>query len=349
MIFPIAISLRLRVSRGLPRRAIKRLRGSGRRPPIWRLRPSTFRRAIKRLPGSGQRRSVIGRCQRGALLLSGFAALVATPAFGGPADRFADVEIKAIPVADGISMLEGAGGNIAVSVGPDGVLMVDDQFAPLSERIAAAIDQLGGGLPVFVINTHYHGDHVGGNPFFAGAGTILAQDNVRRRLLGGDAPADGLPTITFRDRLRLFFNGDEVVVAHLPRGHTDGDALVWFKKAGVIHLGDLLFNGRFPYVDLAGGGSVDGLLANLRKVRKQLPEDIRIIPGHGPLAGIAELEEAIAVIRETQAMVRAAVAEGALEELKQRGFGRWEDWGSGFISEQRWIDIIAQSDAAKDG
>lgn len=307
-----------------------------------------LRCAIQRLLGSGWQPSLMRRCRRDALLLSGLGVLAAAPAFGGPANRFAEVEIKAIPVTEGISMLEGAGGNIAVSIGPDGALMVDDQFAPLSERIAAAIHRLGGDLPVFVINTHYHGDHVGGNPFFARAGTILAQDNVRRRLLGGDAPADGLPTITFRDRLRLFFNGDEVMVLHLPRGHTDGDALVWFKKAGVIHLGDLLFNGRFPYVDLAGGGSVDGLLANLRKVLEQLPEDIRIIPGHGPLAGISELEEAIDVIQETQAVVRQAVAEGALEELKQRGFGRWEDWGSGFISEQRWIDIIVQNDATKD-
>ena len=274
-------------------------------------------------------------------------ALASAPSFGGPGERFADVEIKTIPVTEGISMLEGVGGNIGVSVGPDGVLMVDDQFAPLSERIAAAIDRLGGGLPTYVINTHYHGDHVGGNAFFGREGAVLAHDNVRVRLIAGETPADALPIITFRERLRLFFNGDEVVVLHLPRSHTDGDAVVWFKKAGVIHLGDMLFNGRFPFVDVAGGGSVDGLIANLRKMLRRLPEDIRVIPGHGPLAGIAEVREAIDVIEESQAMVRAAVAEGALEELKQNGFGRWQDWGSGIISEQRWIEIIVESDAAK--
>lgn len=292
--------------------------------------------------------------RRGAAALAMLLALASaplapasTPTFGGPGERFADVEIKTIPVAEGIHMLEGVGGNIAVSVGPDGVLMVDDQFAPLSERIAAAIDRLGGGLPTYVINTHHHGDHVGGNAFFGREGAILAHDNVRARLIAGEAPAEELPIITFRERLRLFFNGDEVVVLHLPPSHTDGDVVVWFKKAGVIHLGDLLFNGRFPFVDVEGGGSVDGLIANLREMLGWLPEDIRVIPGHGPLAGTAEVREALNVIEQSQAMVRAAVAEGALEELKQNGFGRWQDWGSDIISEQRWIEIILESDAAK--
>ena len=292
--------------------------------------------------------------RRGAMALAMLLALASaplapasTPTFGGPGERFADVEIKTIPVAEGIHMLEGVGGNIAVSVGPDGVLMVDDQFAPLSERIAAAIDRLGGGLPTYVINTHHHGDHVGGNAFFGREGAILAHDNVRARLIAGEAPAEELPIITFRERLRLFFNGDEVVVLHLPPSHTDGDVVVWFKKAGVIHLGDLLFNGRFPFVDVEGGGSVDGLIANLREMLGWLPEDTRVIPGHGPLAGTAEVREALNVIEESQAMVRAAVAEGALEELKQNGFGRWQDWGSDIISEQRWIEIILESDAAK--
>ena len=271
-------------------------------------------------------------------------AAVGNAAFAGPADRFAAVEVTATAVQGSVHMLEGAGGNIGVSVGSDGTLIVDNQFLPLAERIVAAIAGVGGALPSFVLNTHFHGDHTGGNPFFGRSGAILAHDNVRVRLAGSGVPAVGLPTITYNDRLRLHFNGDEIDVVHLPRGHTDGDSLVWFKNSGVAHMGDHFFNGRFPFVDVLGGGSVDGLLDNLRQAIDMLPGDTRVIPGHGPLAGIADIETAIEVIEASQAVVRKAVAAGTLEALKRDGFGRWSEWGSGFISEERWIAIVVQSD-----
>lgn len=271
-------------------------------------------------------------------------AAVGNAAFAGPADRFAAVEVTATAVQGSVHMLEGAGGNIGVSVGSDGTLIVDNQFLPLAERIVAAIAGVGGALPSFVLNTHFHGDHTGGNPFFGRSGVILAHDNVRVRLAGSGVPAVGLPTITYNDRLRLHFNGDEIDVVHLPRGHTDGDSLVWFKNSGVAHMGDHFFNGRFPFVDVLGGGSVDGLLDNLRQAIDMLPGDTRVIPGHGPLAGIADIETAIEVIEASQAVVRKAVAAGTLEALKRDGFGRWGEWGSGFISEERWIAIVVQSD-----
>ena len=263
-----------------------------------------------------------------------------------PADPFADVEIKALPVAGSVYMLEGRGGNIGVSIGDDGVLMIDDQFAPLSERIAAAIEGLGGGPPTFILNTHYHGDHTGANAYFGRTGTIIAHENVRVRLVAGDMAPAGLPVVTFDDRVRLRFNGERVDVIHLPHGHADGDSVVWFQGVGVLHMGDHFFNGRFPYVDVPSGGSVDGLLANLTTVLDMIPSDTRIIPGHGPLADVDDLREYVGVIRESRAIVREALANGTLDALRRDGFGRWEEWGSGFISTERWIAILLESDAA---
>ena len=265
-------------------------------------------------------------------------------ALAEPADPFGNVEIKATHVAGPVHMLEGAGGNIGVSVGDDGVLIIDDQFAPLAERIEVAIAKLGGDLPRFVLNTHFHGDHTGGNAHFGRSGVIVAHENVRGRLAAGGAPTAALPVLTYRDRVRLHFNGGDIDVIHLPSGHTDGDSVVWFRKAGVIHMGDHFFSGRFPFVDVASGGSVAGLVANIEAVLGMIPADTRVIPGHGPLGGVAELREALGVIRDSAAVVREAIGNGTLGDLKRDGFGRWPEWGSGFISEGRWISIVEQSE-----
>lgn len=261
-------------------------------------------------------------------------------------DRFAAVAIKATPVAGSVFVLEGAGGNIGVSIGEDGTLIIDDQFAPLAPRIATALGELGGAAPKLVLNTHHHGDHTGGNAYFGTDGTIIAHVNVRDRLLAGGMAAAGLPVLTFEDRLRLHFNGDEVEVIHLPRGHTDGDAVVWFKESGVVHMGDHFFNARFPFVDVAAGGSVDGLVGNIERVLDMIPPATRVIPGHGALATVEDLKAALAVVQESQATVRAAQAAGTLDALKRDGFGRWESWGSGFIDTANWIDIVVASDGA---
>ena len=283
---------------------------------------------------------------RNAILIS--AALAVAFACGnalaGPADPFGNVEIKTTHVAGPVHMLEGAGGNIGVSVGDDGVLIIDDQFAPLAERIEVAIAKLGGDLPRFVLNTHFHGDHTGGNAHFGRSGVIVAHENVRVRLVSGGAPTAALPVLTYRDRVRLHFNGGDIDVIHLPSGHTDGDSVVWFRKAGVIHMGDHFFSGRFPFVDVASGGSVAGLVANIEAVLGMIPADTRVIPGHGPLGGVAELREALGVIRDSAAVVREAIGNGTLGDLKRDGFGRWPEWGSGFISEGRWISIVEQSE-----
>ena len=269
---------------------------------------------------------------------------LSTTNWAGEADRFADVEVTSQHVGGTVHMLVGAGGNIAVSVGDDGTLIVDDQFAPLAGRIQDAVDALGGSRPKLVLNTHFHGDHTGSNAFFGDAGTIIAHDNVRIRLVNAENVATvALPLVTFAEGLTVHFNGDEIALIHLPRGHTDGDSAVWFKNSNVLHLGDQLFNGRFPFVDITSGGSVSGYVANLEAILDLVPADIRIIPGHGLLGDVAAVNRNLATIRSTQKTVADALDAGdSVEAVIERGLGaEYADWGSGFINEERWIRIIA--------
>jgi cyclase len=294
--------------------------------------------------------AIRGRGHRAGALATGLAALLAlsvplvSAAAAAAADRFAGVEVVAHPVSGNVHMLVGAGGNIGVSIGADGTLIIDDQFAPLAERILQALDRLGGDRPKLILNTHFHGDHTGGNPFFGTTGTIVAHDNVRVRLAADDGfPAPGLPVLTFQDRVRVHFNDDTIEVIHFPAGHTDGDSVVWFRDANVLHMGDLLFNGLFPFIDLASGGSVEGVIANLSRILEMVPDDIRIIPGHGPLAGRGDLQETLTMIRETRATVLDALGSGrSVDEVVAAGLGpQWTSWGVGFINEERWIRTLA--------
>lgn len=268
---------------------------------------------------------------------------ISTIGWAGEADRFANVQVTSQHVGGTVHMLTGAGGNIAVSVGDDGTLIVDDQFAPLAGRIQAAVDELGGSRPKLVLNTHYHGDHTGSNAFFGAAGTIVAHDNVRIRLLSADGVQRvALPLVTFAEGLTVHFNDDEIALIHLPHGHTDGDSAVWFKNANVLHTGDQLFNGRFPFVDIDGGGTVSGYMQNLETILELVPADIRIIPGHGALANVAAVAENLEVIRTTRKMVVDALNDGdSIETVIERGLGaEYADWASGFINEERWIRIL---------
>ena len=264
-------------------------------------------------------------------------------------DRFANVEVKAHPVRDNVFMLTGAGGNIGVSVGKDGTLIVDDQFAPLANRIVQALDGIDGDAPKVILNTHFHGDHVGGNPVFGETGTILAHDNVRLRLLDEDGfPSSGLPVVTYAERVRVHFNEDTLEVFHMPAGHTDGDSVVWFQRANVLHTGDLLFNGGFPFIDTASGGSVAGVIVNLTQLLEMLPDDVRIIPGHGPLADKEDIRDTLQMIRETRSAVMEALGSGkTVDEVAAEGLDpRWESWGQAFIDEERWIRTLAASPSA---
>lgn len=285
------------------------------------------------------------------------AALLGLGSFALAQQDFSDVEIKTTHVVGNVYMLEGAGGNIGVSVGKDGVLIVDDQFAPLADRIRAAFKGLGSGNLEFVLNTHWHGDHTGGNEVFGPDAPIIAHTNVRKRLATRQEmrgrvfeprPAEALPVITFDQSLSIHFNGEEIKAVHFPRGHTDGDTVVFFTGSNVVHMGDDFFSGRFPFVDLDSGGNVEGLIENIGKVITDLPPDVKIIPGHGRLSGIEELKRYHRMLKETSRLVREGIGAGkTLEELQQEGLSEtWASWGSGFVSTERWIDLLYRSYSA---
>ena len=260
-------------------------------------------------------------------------------------DPFADVTIQTVPVAGNISMLVGQGGNIGVSAGEDGVLIIDDQFAPLADRIRTALEALGSDTPKFVLNTHFHGDHVGGNVEFGAGGVIVAHENVRLRMIDGESPPVALPVVTFNDNVTIHFNGENITLIHMPVGHTDTDSVVLFEDANVIHMGDHFFNGGFPFVDIASGGSVQGYLSNLEKVLSWIDDDTQVIPGHGPLANKADLFDFYNMIRDTSTAIRVSRSlQMTAEDIVAEGLGpEYESWGQGFINEQRWIETVVQS------
>ena len=277
-----------------------------------------------------------------ALAVAGASVGPAGTVLAGPADRFADVKVTAQPVNGSVHMLTGAGGNVGVSIGEDGTLIIDDQYAPLSERIQAALDGLGGDKPRLILNTHVHGDHTGGNAHFGTTGTIIAHDNVRIRLLEGDPERTALPLVTYAERVTVHFNDETIELIHLPTGHTDGDSIVWFKTANVVHMGDHLFVDRFPYVDVGSGGTVRGFMRNLTTVLEMVPDDVHVIPGHGPLTNKAAISSSLEMLRATRNIVAEGIAEGLSEaDIIAEGLGEeWASFGSGFINEERWIRIL---------
>lgn len=270
------------------------------------------------------------------------------------------VEIKPTKVAGSVYMLEGAGGNIGVSVGPDGILIVDDQFAPLAEKIKAALKTLGEGKLKFVLNTHYHGDHTGGNAAFGPDAPIIAQTNVRKRLSEEQkskffnrttpaSPKEALPVITFDQAVSVFFNGEGIKVIHFPHGHTDGDSVIFFTGSNVVHMGDDFFNGRFPVVDLEAGGDVEGLTKNIADIISKLPAGVKIIPGHGSLSDVEGLKMYHRMLVETTDIVRKRMAAGrTLDQIKAEGLPEeWKTWGTGFIKTDLWLTLIYNSLSAK--
>ncbi len=276
------------------------------------------------------------------LLLSGFGA---APAVLAQDDRFASVTIQTVPVRGGISMLIGSGGNIGVSAGSDGLLIIDDQYAPLAAKIRAALSQLGTDTPKFLLNTHFHGDHTGGNADFGAASVIIAHENVRSRLVAGNSPNTALPVVTFDDDVTVHFNGENITLIHMPRGHTDTDSVVMFEDSNVIHMGDHFFNGAFPFVDLASGGTVQGYISNLEKALSWIDDDTAVIPGHGALGTKADLLAFYNVVKDTSTTIRVMKSQQMSKEAAvAAGLGaEYASWGQGFINEQRWIETVYDS------
>ena len=273
---------------------------------------------------------------------------------------FSKVQMKATKVAGNVYMLEGAGGNIGVSVGDDGLLIVDDQFAPLADKIRAALKGIADKKLRFILNTHWHGDHTGGNVVFGPEATIIAHDNVRKRLATEQkstvfnsttppSPKEALPVITFDQSLSVHFNSEDIRAIHYPKGHTDGDSVIFFSASNVVHLGDDFFAGRFPFVDLESGGSVEGLTKNIGEIITKIPAGAKLIPGHGPLSTIDDLKSYHNMLQQTTEIVRQKISAGkTLDQIKSEGLpAEWAPWGSGFIKTDRWVETIYKSLTAK--
>ncbi len=262
-----------------------------------------------------------------------------------------EASVRSEKVAGTVSVLFGQGGNIGVSSGPDGLLIVDDQFERLAPKIEAELAKLAPSAdkaaPRFLVNTHHHGDHTGGNAHFGRTALVLAHENVRARLADEKAPAAALPVVTFVEGLTLHWNGEAVRVLHVPGAHTDGDSVVWFQGSNVVHLGDLYFQLGYPYVDVGSGGNVLGLIEGLRALLYELPEDVRVIPGHGTVTGKAELAEYLVMLETITERVRAHLAEGRdVAAMLAAGVTKDFDarWGGfAFVPPEKFVQSVVAS------
>lgn len=270
------------------------------------------------------------------------------------------VAFREVVVTENISMLQGAGGNIGLLKGEDGLLIIDDDYKVNVGALEKALDKIDGKTR-FIINTHWHQDHTGGNEHLGEYATIIAHDNVRKRLStaqeikffgmkiqASEKPA--LPVVTFDSSLSLHFNGQELKVIHYPNGHTDGDSIVMIQPANVVHMGDHFFAGRFPFVDAESGGDVMGMINNIKAVIATLDSNVKVIPGHGQLSKLSDLKDYRHMLEATSAIVKEAVDEGlSLTQIQAKGFpGRWKSWGEGFIDEKKWIKMVYESLKARE-
>ncbi len=276
-----------------------------------------------------------------ALLLSSLAISVSALA----EDAFV---YQTTPVKDGITMLHGAGGNIAVLESERGLLVVDNGFEVNSAALDTALAAFSAPAQ-YVINTHWHGDHTGGNAELGDDATVFAHTNVRVRMSKGNeafgakpAEPEALPVVTYDDGVTLNFANQTVKAMHLPSGHTDGDTVVYFEQANVLHTGDHMFAGKFPFIDKDSGGTVDGYLANVQTIIDMINAETIVIPGHGPLSTVADLQTFKAMIETTRAEVAELRAKGlSLVDAQAQGLdAKWQSWGDFFIKEDRWIATL---------
>ncbi len=271
------------------------------------------------------------------------------------AQNFDEIKIESIPMASNVYMLTGSGGNLGLSVGDDGAFLIDDQFAPLTEKITAEVRKHTDKPIRFVVNSHWHGDHTGGNENLGKAGAIIvAHENVRKRLSTEQfmkafnrtvppSPEAALPVVTFQDSITFHWNGDEIQVIHVEPAHTDGDSVLYFKKANVLHTGDTYFNGMYPFIDAGSGGSIDGMIRAADRTLKFGDDQTKIIPGHGPPSNKAGLREFQAMLKTARDRIQKLVNEGktrdeiiAAKPTKDLD----EKWGKGFMQPDRWVGIV---------
>jgi cyclase len=274
------------------------------------------------------------------------------------------VEIRVSKVAGNVYLLQGAGGNIAASVGDDGVVLIDDESAPFAARVQAALRGITDKPVRFIVNTHYHGDHAGGNAYFHGQATIIAHDNVRKRLAtGGGAgnggsmhfeikpqPKDTLPAVTYDHAVTLHLNGEDIRVLHFPAGHTDGDSIIFFPESNVVHMGDE-FVTHFPFVDVEAGGSLKGMINAVENVIGQVRPDVKVIPGHGQVSSRDDLRAYLAMLTATRDAVAHALKNGkTLDEMRQaKILDPWKSYSGEFVSEDAFLETIYIALTARNG
>lgn len=288
---------------------------------------------------------------------SAFAIIVCSALLMAPPvvaqNNYDNVSIEATKLADNVYMLTGAGGNIGVFTGTDGAIMVDAQYAPLKDKITAAIAKLSDQPIKTLINSHFHRDHTDGNAAFAAEGvSVIAQQNVYNRLQANENfDRAGLPQITFSQQLTIQTEQGSLQLEYYPDGHTDGDIITWFPGANVIHAGDLFFVDRFPFIDLNAGGTVDGYINNVSAVISKIDDNTQIIPGHGSLSDKSDWQRLVDMIKATRAEVVAAKAKGLSEaEVIEQGLSeKWQDWSWNFITEKRWIETLYRDHDATAG
>jgi cyclase len=260
-----------------------------------------------------------------------------------------EVTIETTKLSDNVYMLVGSGGNIGVSAGEDGVFIIDDQFAQLTPKIVTAIKAISDKPFQFLVNTHYHGDHTGGNENMAKQGVkIIAHENVRKRLMDGESSKDALPIITFNDRVNVHMNGEDVNVHHVEHAHTDGDAILYFTQSNVLHTGDTYFRNRYPYIDLKSGGSIDGYIKAVKKGLTLINDDTKIIPGHGEISNKKEYQSFLTMLETLRANVHAEIEKGKTEDEVATNNSitkQYDDLGYGdfFINSERIKRAIYQS------
>ena len=269
-----------------------------------------------------------------------------------------DIMVKTTKVSGNVYMLQGRGGNVGAIAGPDGILIIDDDYKNVSAKLRDALKELGSPFPKFIINTHWHADHTEGNLSFGNESVIIAQTNVRKRVsqintIFGQTvqpyPSFAWPMVTYDESISLHFDGDDIKAVHYPNGHTDGDSVIFFAKANVVHMGDDFFAGRFPFVDLESGGSVQGMIDNVAAVLAKIPADAKLIPGHGPLSTVQDLKNYHDTLVETSKIVQDAMKKKkTLDELKKAGLpDKYKEYGSGFIKTDAWIETVYKSYSKK--
>ena len=278
------------------------------------------------------------------------------------AQDFDNVQVKTVKVQGNIYMLQGQGGNIGVSMGTDGVFLVDDQYAPLTDKIISAIAKIGGKEIRFIINTHWHGDHVGGNETIGKTGAvIIAHENVRKRMSTEQvikffdikvppSPNSALPVVTFTKDINVHQNGEKISISHLKNAHTDGDAVVYFEKSNVVHTGDIYFAGMYPFIDTSSRGSIDGVISGVKHILAIIDEDTKVIPGHGPLSNTKELRNYLKMLENVRERIQNLISQGkSLQEIQNSNPTKDFDstWGKGFLNADRFIEIVYEDLSSK--